>query len=122
MTLFPHLVSRRRFLAGTGVAAACFGLPPRLQAETAPDGFRVIRARPLHSGSEPQSPTFISTYDGTIPGPTLRAKRGEELRVRLINELAEPTTVHWHGVRLPNAVDGIPQLTQPPVAPGTSFD
>jgi FtsP/CotA-like multicopper oxidase with cupredoxin domain len=52
----------------------------------------------------------------------LRAKRGETLRVRLINELAEPTSVHWHGVRLPNAMDGVPQLTQAAVAPSTSFD
>ena len=42
--------------------------------------------------------------------------------MRLVNELPEPTSVHWHGVRLPNAMDGVPQLTQPPVAPGASFD
>ena len=61
-------------------------------------------------------------YNGTVPGPTLRVKRGDELRVRLVNELAEPTTIHWHGLRLPNAMDGVPQLTQPAVAPGASFD
>jgi FtsP/CotA-like multicopper oxidase with cupredoxin domain len=49
-------------------------------------------------------------------------KRGEELRVRLLNELAEPTSVHWHGVRLPNTMDGVPQLTQSAIAPGASFD
>jgi FtsP/CotA-like multicopper oxidase with cupredoxin domain len=120
MTLIPHLVSRRRFLAGTGVAAACFGMPALSTAQTASDGFRLLRARPLRTGGEAQS--AILSYDGAVPGPTLRVKRVEELRVRLINELAEPTTVHWHGVRLPNAMDGVPQLTQPPVAPGTSFD
>ena len=52
----------------------------------------------------------------------LRLKRGEELRVRLVNELPEPTTIHWHGVRLPNSMDGVPHLTQAPVAPGASFD
>ena len=57
-----------------------------------------------------------------MPGPTLRVKRGEELRVRLVNELPEPTTIHWHGLRLPNAMDGVPLLTQPPIAPGASFD
>ena len=64
----------------------------------------------------------IWSYDGAVPGPTLRLKRGEELRVRLVNELPEPTTIHWHGVRLPNSMDGVPHLTQPPVAPGASFD
>jgi FtsP/CotA-like multicopper oxidase with cupredoxin domain len=57
-----------------------------------------------------------------VPGPPLQVRRGEELRIRLVNELAEPTAVHWHGVRLSNAVDGTPPLTQSPVAPGESFD
>jgi FtsP/CotA-like multicopper oxidase with cupredoxin domain len=52
----------------------------------------------------------------------LRARLGEELRVRLINELSEPTSIHWHGVRVPNAMDGVPGLTQAPVEPGASFE
>jgi len=52
----------------------------------------------------------------------LRIRQGEELHVRLVNELTEPTAVHWHGLRLPNAMDGVPALTQPPVEPSTSFD
>ena len=53
-------------------------------------------------------------YEGTVPGPTMRIKRGADLRVRLFNDLAEPTSVHWHGVRVPNPMDGVPPLTQPP--------
>ena len=68
------------------------------------------------------SPTSIWGYQGMVPGPTLRVKRGEEVRVRLVNELREPTIVHWHGVRLPNAMDGVPHLTQHPIEPGASFD
>ena len=115
-------ISRRRFLAAASVVAVCFGSPAHAQPEVALDGFRVIRARPHGPGDAPQSPTFVSTYDGTVPGPTLRIKRGEDLRVRVVNDLAEPTSVHWHGVRLPNAMDGVPGLTQAPIAPGTSFD
>jgi FtsP/CotA-like multicopper oxidase with cupredoxin domain len=63
-----------------------------------------------------------SGFDGTVPGPELRVKRSEEFAVRVINELDEPTAVHWHGVRLPNAMDGAPPLTQAPIAPGASFD
>ena len=48
----------------------------------------------------------------------LRVRRGEELRVRLINELVADTTMHWHGVRVPNAMDGVAGLTQAAVAPG----
>src|SRR5262249_56978465 len=54
-------------------------------------------------------------------GLLIRAQRGNEVRVRLVNELDEPTMVHWHGVRLANAMDGS-ALTQSPVAPGASFD
>jgi FtsP/CotA-like multicopper oxidase with cupredoxin domain len=122
MQPLSQLVSRRRFLVGTAAAFACFGLAPQLRAETASDGFRLLRAGPLRTGGEAQSPASISSYDGAVPGPTLRLKRGEELRVRLLNELAEPTSVHWHGVRVPNAMDGVPLLTQPAVAPGASFD
>jgi FtsP/CotA-like multicopper oxidase with cupredoxin domain len=61
-------------------------------------------------------------FGGTVPGPTLRVRRGEEVRVRLINDLPAGVTLHWHGVRLPNAMDGIPPLTQKPVATGESFD
>ncbi len=69
-----------------------------------------------------QIPSTALGYDGTRPGPTLRVRHGGELRVRLVNELAEPTAIHWHGVRVPNAMDGVIGLTQPPVTPGASFD
>src|SRR5262249_1468015 len=55
-------------------------------------------------------------------GKVLGIARGDELGVRVVNDLAEPTSVHWHGVRLPNAMDGVPGLTQAPIAPGTTFD
>jgi len=77
--------------------------------------------RPLAAaGSEPRAEP--SGYDGLIPGPALQVRRGEEVRVRLVNGLPEPTALHWHGVRLANAMDGAPPLTQAPVAPGESFD
>ena len=83
-----------------------------------------MRARPgearLRGSAEP--PTAIWGYDGTVPGPTLRVKQGDELKVRLINELRQSTVVHWHGLRLPNAMDGVPHLTQMPIEPGASFD
>ena len=63
----------------------------------------------------------VWTYGGTLPGPEIRVKKGERLRVRFENRLREETTVHWHGIRLPNAMDGVPHLTQKPVAPGETF-
>jgi FtsP/CotA-like multicopper oxidase with cupredoxin domain len=51
-----------------------------------------------------------------VPGPELRFKQGERLRLAVENALTADTTVHWHGIRLPNAMDGVPHLTQAPIA------
>lgn len=63
----------------------------------------------------------VWAYNGTVPGPTLRVSLGETLRVRFRNRLPQPTTIHWHGVRVPNAMDGVPGVTQPPIEPGGEF-
>lgn len=63
----------------------------------------------------------VWAYDGTVPGPILRVRLGERVRVRFRNDLPQPTTLHWHGVRVPNAMDGVPGVTQPPIPPGGSF-
>jgi FtsP/CotA-like multicopper oxidase with cupredoxin domain len=111
----PYLaLSRRQVIAGAA-AAALLQLPARSAAQTSPDGAQILRAR-VRKTSDGLG------YDGTLPGPTLRVRHGEELKVRLINELAAPTSIHWHGVRVPNAMDGVPGLTQAAVAPGASFD
>ena len=62
------------------------------------------------------------TYDGTVPGPEIRLTAGDELRVRLTNQLPDPTTVHWHGIALRNDMDGVPTVTQDATASGSSFD
>jgi len=62
------------------------------------------------------------TYDGQLPGREVRLRQGRPVRIRLDNELDEPTTIHWHGVRLRNnAADGVPGLTQDAVEPGESY-
>jgi FtsP/CotA-like multicopper oxidase with cupredoxin domain len=61
-------------------------------------------------------------FNGELPGPELRLRAGEVLRARLENRLPAGTTVHWHGIRLPNPMDGVPGLTQPIVDPGQGFD
>ena len=60
-------------------------------------------------------------FNGQYPGPLLMVERGARLTVRFANRLPQPSTVHWHGVRLDNRFDGVPGLTQPEVAPGGSF-
>ena len=63
----------------------------------------------------------VWAYNGQVPGPTLRIRLGETLRVVFTNKLSQPSTIHWHGVRVPNNMDGVPGVTQPPVKPGESF-
>jgi FtsP/CotA-like multicopper oxidase with cupredoxin domain len=95
----------RRALLGAGLAATAVRLrPARAQAE----GFRTLRAEP-------------DGYEAGSPGPILYGRRDEELKVRLVNGTTAPTSIHWHGVRVPNAMDGS-ALVQEPVAPGASFD
>ncbi len=62
------------------------------------------------------------TYNGGLPGPLIKAKVGNRLIVHFSNELDQPTTVHWHGVRVPIEMDGVPEISQPPVKKGESFD
>ncbi len=108
--------TRREFVAGALLA------PARAGAQDAP--YRVLEAREgeLRLLPEPAKATKILGFDGEVPGPLLRLKPGEELRARLVNRLARPTAIHWHGVRVVNAMDGAAGLTQEPVAPGASFD
>jgi zinc transporter ZupT len=61
------------------------------------------------------------TFNGTVPGPTIHVRQGDTLRVILTNHLPAPTTIHWHGMNVPAAMDGSPGFSQAPVQPGQSF-
>jgi FtsP/CotA-like multicopper oxidase with cupredoxin domain len=69
----------------------------------------------------PGTTTAAWTYNGTVPGPMIRAKLGDRVIVHFKNSLPESTTIHWHGVRVPNDMDGAPGVTQPPVESGAEF-
>ncbi len=78
-----------------------------------------LTARPARLAVAPGADMW--TYEGRVPGPTIHTKRGDTLVVHFKNELPEPTTIHWHGVRVPNAMDGVPAV-QTPVPPGGTFE
>ncbi len=61
------------------------------------------------------------TYDGILPGPLIRARVGDRLIVHFSNQLPAPTTIHWHGQRVPIEMDGVPNVSQPEVLPGQWF-
>jgi FtsP/CotA-like multicopper oxidase with cupredoxin domain len=109
-------MKRRQFLklaAGTTAGALAPALFP---AQASTRKLRVAAARQFLAG-EGHPATAVWAYEGAVPGPELRFRQGERLRVEIENALEVGTTVHWHGIRLPNAMDGVPYLTQPPIAP-----
>ncbi len=117
--MMQRKLSRRQFIAGAATIAAAGTLPGRVAAATPSD----LRAMPgsaqLAPTDYPQTP--IWGYQGQVPGPTLRVAQGERLTRRFVNDLPQPSTVHWHGIRIANAMDGVPDVTQPAVPPGGEF-
>jgi FtsP/CotA-like multicopper oxidase with cupredoxin domain len=87
------------------------------------DGMRVfhLRAEAVQHEIAPGLAIAAWGYNGTTPGPLLEATEGERARIYVTNKLPEPTTIHWHGVTLPNGMDGVGGLTQPAIAPGKTF-
>ncbi|CAN5169996.1 hypothetical protein BH11PAT1_BH11PAT1_5130 [soil metagenome] len=61
------------------------------------------------------------TYNGTVPGPLIRVTDGDKVKIIVKNTLPEPTTIHWHGIQVPNNMDGIPDMIQKPIQPGDTF-
>jgi FtsP/CotA-like multicopper oxidase with cupredoxin domain len=80
-----------------------------------------LTARVAELDVAPNTRVKAWTYDGLLPGPFIRAKVGDRLIVHFTNQLPEPTTVHWHGVRVPIEMDGVPGISQPAVKPGETF-
>ncbi len=130
--VFAGGLSRRALVGGAlgsgGVALSAVGLV-QATAEVAP----------VVDSGEPQLHEFDLTasefdwaisgdttvrawgYNGQVPGPELRVREGDQVRVTLRNTLPVPTTIHWHGVNVPPAMDGPAGLNQAPVAPGDEF-
>lgn len=104
-------------------------------AETAGEGGQVLEPEILPDGTkqwelttsivewevEPGKIVEGWAYNGMVPGPTLEGEVGDRVRIVLHNELPESTAIHFHGLKTPNAMDGVPDITQEPVPPGESF-
>ena len=103
------------------LASALF-LPIPARASAGEPTLLDLRPGELRLTPEPALPTDVWTINGQVPGPVLRAKQGDEVFVRLINNLSQPVALHWQGVRIANGMDGAAGLTQTPVAPGERMD
>jgi FtsP/CotA-like multicopper oxidase with cupredoxin domain len=122
-------------LATVGVGAAAGGMPVAFNASpmvpgqpsttvdllTEPPGTQPVRSFTLTTEVRRINGQDAWTYNGTVPGPELRVTQGDRIRVTLVNHLPAPTTIHWHGVRVPNSQDGVAGITQQAVARGRSY-
>jgi FtsP/CotA-like multicopper oxidase with cupredoxin domain len=101
----------REFAGSYASEAAATGVTREFTLTAAPATIDLLDGRPLD----------VWAYDGRVPGPMLRVRLGETVRATFTNRLPQATTIHWHGVRVPNAMDGVPAVTQAPVQPGETF-
>ena len=115
-------MNRRDFLklSSSGIAAAV--APVHFSAAWASDGLLELTAGQSSHKLYKDTVSDLWTYNGSLPGPELRVKRGGRVKVRFINQLDEPSSVHWHGIRIDNAMDGVSGLTQNPIQPGDRFE
>jgi FtsP/CotA-like multicopper oxidase with cupredoxin domain len=80
-----------------------------------------LEAAPVDLELVPGTKTRVWAYNGSVPGPLIRARAGDRLIVTFVNNLPEESTIHWHGIRLPPDMDGVPGHSQAPVPPGGEF-
>jgi FtsP/CotA-like multicopper oxidase with cupredoxin domain len=115
-------ISRRTFVAGAAALLPTLVRPIRAAgAERLRTVTLVAAPARLPLVGPPHPDTEVWAYGGSVPGPEIRVRQGDRLRIAVENRLPEETTVHWHGLRVPNAMDGVPHLTQAPIRPGETF-
>lgn len=140
----PRAVNRRTFL-GLSAGAAAFALAGCSSSQESQLANRIMPDDPLVADYEKKrrtsgqavsqklsaaaltadsTGTALKTwaYNGNLAAPVIRVTAGDSVTAELVNQLAAPTTVHWHGVALRNDADGVPGLTQDGIAPGASYN
>ena len=134
MTVLP--MTRRRLLAGAGAASALAAMPAWAQGHSL---HRMRGGAPIRVGFDEVSGTVIDlavghgprvvqgrkghgiAVNGTVPGPLVRLKEGENVRLNVTNRLDVDTSIHWHGLLVPFHMDGVPGISFPGIKPGQTF-
>ncbi|MDX1664756.1 MAG: copper oxidase [Candidatus Promineifilaceae bacterium] len=108
------------FLENAGSNPDFWGKPLEYRME---DGVKVfeLTAQQIEWEVEPDRVINAMAYNGIVPGPVIRVTEGDDVRILVHNEMDQSTSVHWHGVIVPNNMDGVPYLTQPPIKQGETF-
>ena len=108
------------FVDGIGKNPDFWGVPLEFTMDGATKVFELVCAETQWE-VEPTNIMNAMTYNGILPGPVIRVTEGDNVRVNVRNEMPQSTSVHWHGVLLPNNQDGVPYITQPPIRTGETF-
>jgi FtsP/CotA-like multicopper oxidase with cupredoxin domain len=112
--------SRRRVLLGAAALTAGAALPWRAGAAVSRHDLVLMPGMTALRGAD-KAPTPIWGFGGAVPGAPIIVGQGDEVEIHVENRLAEETGIHWHGLRVPNAMDGVPGVTQKPIPPGGRF-
>ena len=111
-----------RFLGGEGASLQGTGnqpLEPKVDGDT--KVFDITVEEIKHQIDAQKDPVAALGFNGTWPGPRLNVVEGDRIRATFTNKMSETTGIHFHGQALPNAMDGVPHITQEPIQPGSSF-
>jgi FtsP/CotA-like multicopper oxidase with cupredoxin domain len=125
LTRRQFLGSGVRAVAGSALVPAIFHLsggPAPAAARADEPAEHVLRAGRFTAAPDGRS-REVWGYNGQLPGPVIRAREGDMLRVKVVNELAVPTSVHWHGMHQPGTwrMDGVDEVSRPPIPAGSDF-
>ena len=115
-----HEAGVKIFLEGAGKDPAFWGtrLTPTMDGDTK---VFEITCQDIQWEVQPGAPAAAMAYNRLVPGPEIRVREGDPVRVVVHNQMAQSTAVHFHGVIVPNAMDGVPYVTQPPIKTGETF-
>ena len=115
-------MKRRAFLNTATAFVSTFVAPHRSMGSPRSSHYRLVAGPARHQlGPSGALETELWLYNAVSPGPAIVADEGDELVVDFTNNLEQPTTIHWHGIRNVNEMDGVPGLTQLPIEPGETF-
>lgn len=115
------MINRRKFLQSVSACISFFVLRNSEVNASLITRYELIASKSSHKFAYNLPASNLWLYNNVCPGPILTARKGEILEVLFTNNLEQPSTIHWHGIRNINGMDGVPELTQPAIEPGDSF-